>query len=58
MKAEETIVKIQRELTQIKIAYQTADVDDWLWDHIRNMQEAINEYNNAWAKSSEPDPFA
>lgn len=57
MTAEETIEKIQYEINQIKITCDYADIDDWVWDHIVNLQEILNDYKNAWAKSSEPDPF-
>lgn len=54
---KDAIDRIQKELTQIKIACATADIDDWLYDHLRNIQEAINDYRNSWAKPSEQDPF-
>ena len=54
MLADEAIDAIQKEITQIKLA---SDLDDWIYVHIRNIQHIINDYRNAWAKPSEPDPF-
>jgi hypothetical protein len=54
--ADETIEKIQAELRAICRA--DTQLDDWLWDHLRNIQWAVNDYRNRQFKSSEPDPFS
>lgn len=53
---DETIEKIQHELREICRA--DAQLDDWVWDHLRNIQWAINDYRNRDFKKSEPDPFS
>lgn len=56
MTADETIEKIQHELRLICRA--NVDMHDSVWDHLRNIQWAINDYRNREFKASEPDPFS
>ncbi len=58
MSEKELIDKIQAELRAICRAGDECQLDDWLWDHLRNIQWAINDYRNREFKSSEPDPFS
>jgi hypothetical protein len=58
MTADDLVEKIQHELRAICRAGDSAQLDDWLWDHLRNIQWAINDYRNREFKSSEPDPFS
>lgn len=58
MTADEVLDKIQKELKKICVAGEEAQLDDWLWDHLRNIQWVINDYRNQEFKPSEPDPFA
>lgn len=58
MTADEALDKIQKELKTIFIAGDECQLDDWLWDHLRNIQWVINDYRNQEYKPSEPDPFA
>lgn len=44
---DDTINKIQQELRAIAHAGDTAQLDDWVWDHLRNIQWAINDYRNS-----------
>lgn len=59
MQAEEVINKIQQKIRGIKLVVDSAmsEPDDWLMDEINSIQHIINDYRNAWAKPSEPDPF-
>lgn len=58
MTADETIDKIQKELRAICHTGDESQLDDWLWDHLRNIQWAISDYRNREFKKSEPDPFS
>lgn len=59
MTADELVEKVQAELRQICRAEDNgAQLDDWVWDHLRNIQWAINDYRNRDFKKSEPDPFS
>lgn len=59
MTADELVEKVQAELRQIcRVEDNGAQLDDWVWDHLRNIQWAINDYRNRDFKKSEPDPFS
>lgn len=59
MTADELVEKIQRELRAIcRTEDSGAQLDEWVWDHLRNIQWAINDYRNREFKSSEPDTFS
>ena len=59
MTADKAIDAIQKEINILKHADATCatEIDDWVMDHIRNIQNHINDYRNREFKASEPDPF-
>lgn len=58
MTAEEAFEQIQQELRAICRAGDSSQLDDWLWDHLRNIQHVLNDYRNREFKPSDPDPFS
>lgn len=52
-----TLKRIQEEVNLIRLTGYNCDLDDWLMDHIDNIQHALNDFYNAEFKDSEPDPF-
>ena len=57
MNADEAMKAIQKEITAIRLTGDNCDMDDWVYHHLNRIQFIINDYRNAWAKPSEPDPF-
>lgn len=57
MTENEAIDLIQKQITSIKITATQYDPDEWLMDHIDNIQRIINDYRNQEFKATEPDPF-